>query len=97
MFIKCLFDKKENKLNYYRDKDCFEKLCKKLKERAMKIINCGFTLKRVRDMTRTYSQMNLLVGQRLQDVNLMKRKINLIITEEKIRENLEELLTANVT
>ena len=60
-------------------------------------IECGFTLKRVRDMTRTYSQMNLLVGQRLQDVNLMKRKINLIITEEKIRENLEELLTANVT
>ena len=60
-------------------------------------IECGLTLKRVRDMTRTYSQMNLLVGQRLQDVNLMKRKINLIITEEKIRENLEELLTANVT
>ena len=39
MFIRCSFDKKENKLNYYRGKDCIEKLCKKLKECAMKIIN----------------------------------------------------------
>ena len=39
MFTRCLFDEKENKLNYYRRKDCIEKLCKKLKRRAMKIIN----------------------------------------------------------
>ena len=39
MFTRCSFDKKENKLNYYRGKDCIEKLCKKLKEHAMKIIN----------------------------------------------------------
>ena len=39
MFTRCSFDKKENKINYYRGKDCIEKLCKKLKERAMKIIN----------------------------------------------------------
>ena len=39
MFTRCSFDKKENKLNYYRGKDCIEKLCKKLKERAMKIID----------------------------------------------------------
>ena len=39
MFTRCSFDKKENKLNYYREKDCTEKLCKKLKECAMKIIN----------------------------------------------------------
>ena len=30
---------KKKKLNYYRGKDCIEKLCKKLKKRAMKIIN----------------------------------------------------------
>ena len=30
---------KKDKLNYYRGKDCLEKLCKKLKECAMKIIN----------------------------------------------------------
>ena len=39
----CLQDvhliKKENKLNYCRGKDCIEKLCEKLKERAMEIIS----------------------------------------------------------
>ena len=39
MFTSCSFDEKENKLNYYRGKDCIEKLCKNLKKRAMKIIN----------------------------------------------------------
>ena len=39
MFTRCSFNEKENKLNYYRGKDCIEKLCKKLKERAMKIMN----------------------------------------------------------
>ena len=38
MFTKCSFDKKENKLDYYWGKD-YEKLCEKLKKRAMKIIN----------------------------------------------------------
>ena len=39
MFVKCSFDEKENKLNYYRGKGCIEKLCKKLKESATEIIN----------------------------------------------------------
>ena len=39
MFTSCSFSEKENKLNYYRGKDCIEKLCKKLKESAMKIID----------------------------------------------------------
>ena len=39
MFTKCSFDKKQNKYNYYRGKYCIQKLCKKLKECAMKIIN----------------------------------------------------------
>ena len=39
MFTRCSFDIKENKLNYYRGKDFIEKLCKNLKERAMKMIN----------------------------------------------------------
>ena len=39
MFTRCSFDKTENKLNYYRGKDCIEKLCKKLKKSAMKIID----------------------------------------------------------
>ena len=33
------FDGKENRLDYYRGKDCIEKLCEKLKERRIKIIN----------------------------------------------------------
>ena len=41
MFTRCSFDKKENKRNYFRGKDCIEKLCKKLNERAMKRINYG--------------------------------------------------------
>ena len=39
MFTRCSFNKKENKLNYYRGKDCVEKLCKKLKESTMEIID----------------------------------------------------------
>ena len=39
IFTNCSLDEKENKLDYYRGKDCIEKLCKKLKERAMKIMN----------------------------------------------------------
>ena len=39
MFARCSFDKKENKLNYYRGKDCIEELCKKLKESATEINN----------------------------------------------------------
>ena len=39
LFTRCSFDEKENTLNYYRRIVCIEKLWKKLKERAMKIIN----------------------------------------------------------
>ena len=39
MFTSCSFDEKKNELNYHRGKDCIEKLFKKLKKRAMKIIN----------------------------------------------------------
>ena len=39
MFTKCSFDEKENKLDYCRRTDCIEKLCKKLKEHAIKIID----------------------------------------------------------
>ena len=39
MFIKCSFHEKENKRDYYRGKDCIDKLCEKLKKRAMKIIS----------------------------------------------------------
>ena len=40
IFTHCSFDKSKNKLNYYRGEDCMKRLCKDLKEHAMKIINC---------------------------------------------------------
>ena len=39
MFTRCSFDKNENKLNYCKRKDRIEEVCKKLKERAVEIIN----------------------------------------------------------
>ena len=39
MLTKFSFDEKEHKFDYYRGTDCIKKLFKKLKERAMKIIN----------------------------------------------------------
>ena len=39
LYTRCSFDKKENKLNYYRGKDYIGKLCQKLKESAMEINN----------------------------------------------------------
>ena len=50
MFTRCSFNEKENKLNYYRGNDCIEKLCKKLKEPVMKIIN--YTKKEVIPVTK---------------------------------------------
>ena len=39
LFTRCSFNKKENKLNYYKGKDCIKELSKKLKENAMEMIN----------------------------------------------------------
>ena len=39
IFERCSFDKKQNKLDCYRGKDCIEKLCEKTKENVNEIIN----------------------------------------------------------
>ena len=39
ILTRCSFDEEENKLDYYRGKDCIGELCKKLKEDGMEIIN----------------------------------------------------------
>ena len=39
MFTTCSFDVTENKLDYYRARDCIKKFCEKLKDHALKIIN----------------------------------------------------------
>ena len=60
MLKKCSFNEKENKLDYYRGKDCVEKLCIKIKERVMKIINY-----KIRDIkTLTQEENNMLYMRR---------------------------------
>ena len=39
LFTHCSFDKRKNKLDYYRGKDCMKKFCRDLIEHATKIIN----------------------------------------------------------
>ena len=39
-FTHCSYDATKSKLDCYRGKDCMERLCKDLKQRATKIINC---------------------------------------------------------
>ena len=39
MTVKFSFDVTKNKYDYYRERDCIKKLCEKLKDRAMEIIN----------------------------------------------------------
>ena len=39
MFTSCSFDEKNNKLDYYRGKDCLKKFCQDLKKQARSIID----------------------------------------------------------
>ena len=39
LFTNCSFDASKNKLHCYRGQDCMEKLCKDLREHAMRIVN----------------------------------------------------------
>ena len=38
-FTRCLFDVSENKICYYRGRDCMKKLCEDFRDQIMKIIN----------------------------------------------------------
>ena len=86
MFTSCSFDEKENKLNYYRGKDCIEKVCKKLKKLATKIINYG--KKEMIPLTK-------------EEKKVLKHEACYICQKEfcydKNDENLEELPIANAT
>ena len=98
MFTSCSFDEKENKLNYYRGKDCIEKLCKKLKEHAMKIIN--YEKKEMIPLTKeeNMSHKNLLSLPYMSKSFVMIKMTKTILIEKRLittaitQENLEELL-----
>ena len=104
MFIRCLFNEKENKLNYYRRKDCIEKLSKKLKERAVKIID--YEKKEMIPLTKeenkSYKEASKhVIYAKKCFVWIKMMKIILIVKRLKItattQENLEVLLIANAT
>ena len=103
MFTKCSFDKKENKLNYYRGKDCIEKLCKKLKECAMKIINyeekdmIPLTKGKkgsIKNKKRAIYVKKSFVWIKMMKVMLTEKRLKIIVITQQ---NLEELLIVNVT
>ena len=101
MFARCSFDKKENKFNYYREKDCIEKLYKKLKECAMKIIN--YEEKEMIPLTKkekeSYKKQEVchICKERFAQIKMKKitkieKRLNInVITQE----NFEELLRVN--
>ena len=39
LFTNCSFDEKNNKLDYYRSKDCLKKFCQDLKRQAKSIVD----------------------------------------------------------
>ena len=102
MFKRCSFDKRENKLNYYRGRDCIENLCEKLKESVTEIIN----RKEKEMISLTHEENNFYNEPELcyickekfctdkndkNDINKKRLKIIVIILE-----NLEELHIVNV-
>ena len=56
MFMKCLFDITKNRLHYYRGGDCIEKLIKKLKDHALKIINYKKMILLTDEETKSYEE-----------------------------------------
>ena len=101
MFTRCSFDKKENKLSYYRGKDCIEKLCKKLKECAIKIID--YEEKEMIPQTKeekslTKTKRNVLYVKKsfvwIKMVKIIKieKRLKIIVIKQ---ENLEKLLIVN--
>ena len=77
MFTGCSFDKKENKINYYRGQDFIEKLCKKL-------INKSYEEQEACHICEERFCMDK------HDKNYLKKRLNIIVITQ---ENLEELLT----
>ena len=103
MFTSFSFDEQENKLNYYRAKDCIEKLCKKLKNRTMKTIKYEKKemiqlLKKKIGLIKNkkhviYTKYSFLSIKMMKTMLIEKRLTITVITQE----NLEELLIANAT
>ena len=103
MFTRCSFNEKENKLNYCRGKDCIEKLCKKLKERTMKIINyekkemiplTKEENKSYKEQERCHNAKKSFVWIKMMKITKIKERLKITLITQG---NLEELLIANAT
>ena len=95
------FDKKENKFNYYKGKDCIEKLCKKIKESANEIVN--YEKKEMIPLTKEekksynnlkkdiYAKKSFVLIKMIKTI-LIEKRLKIIVI---IQENLEELPIIN--
>ena len=100
MFTRCSFDKKENKLNYYSGKDCIEKLCTKLKVRAMKIINSEKKeiIPLTKEENKLYKEQETChICEEMFCVDKDDENKRRLKTTVIIQENLEKLLIVNAT
>ena len=103
MLTKCSFDEEENKLDYYRGKDCIDELCKKLKEPATKI--CNYKEKKMIPLTKkenkSYEEQDachicegkFCVQMKMMKIIKIKKRLRITVTTH---ESLEELLIASV-
>ena len=101
MSIISSFDKKENKISYYRGKDCIEKLCKKIKESANEIVN--YEKKEMIPLTKEekksyknlkkdiYAKKSFVLIKMIKTI-LIEKRLKIIVI---IQENLEELPIVN--
>ena len=99
MAVKCSFDATKDRRDYYRGKDCIEKLCKKLKDYAMEIIK--YKEKEMIPLTdeenKSYERQKFVTHAKQSFVLSKTRKMNLNYTKKSeiidiTLENLEELL-----
>ena len=94
MFTRCSFNKEENKLNCYREKDCIEKLCNKLKELAMEIIN--YEEKEMVPLTHEENKYHIcqksFASIKMMKIIKIENRLKIIVITQ---ENLEELLIVN--
>ena len=97
----CSFDKTKNTFNYYRGKDCMERLCKDLRDHAVKRINYEKKKKKMIPLTdkenKSYEKQKVchICKKNLVLIKMMKIHLNCSITSEIIvitPENVEELL-----
>ena len=102
MLTRCSLDEEENKLHYYRGKHCIEKLCKKLKERVMRLINYKekTMIQLTNEENKSYKEQEACRSICLTKIFVRMKMMKIIKIEKRLKinditqENLEVLLIA---